>query len=39
MLNCLVLVGIECKEMNMDGYLPVEAEGVLISHTVKHNRP
>lgn len=32
-------MGVDCKEMNVDGCLPVEAEGVLISHTVEHNGP
>lgn len=28
-----------CKEINVDGFLPTVAGGVLISHTVKHKRP
>ena len=39
MLNCRALIEIDCKEINADGCPPVEAEGVLISHTVEHNRP
>lgn len=29
----------DCKEINVNDFLPMVARGVLISHTVKHKRP